>query len=143
MLNRLTVRNFKSLHDVTVELPQLAVLLDPNTVGKNNLPPGELPEMLRKGAARFTLEADPTVKKECYRYCIEPEIDLGPDKLDVVDECLATLTQAGIPKGAAIIHRVDSHFHLSTDVLKRTMKFWEKERQRYGGSGEESPGGSS
>ncbi len=48
MLNRLTVHNFKSLPDVTIELPQLAVLLGPNAVGKSNLPPGELPEMLCK-----------------------------------------------------------------------------------------------
>lgn len=37
MLNRLTVRGFKSLRDVTVELPRLAVLFGPNAVGKSNL----------------------------------------------------------------------------------------------------------
>ena len=37
MLTRLTVRNFKSLREVTVELPRLAVLFGPNAVGKSNL----------------------------------------------------------------------------------------------------------
>lgn len=37
MLNRLTVRCFKSLRDVTVDLPRLAVLFGPNAVGKSNL----------------------------------------------------------------------------------------------------------
>ena len=37
MLKRLTVRNFKSLSEVTVELPRLAVLFGPNAVGKSNL----------------------------------------------------------------------------------------------------------
>ena len=37
MLTKLTVRNFKSLMDVTVELPRLAVLFGPNAAGKSNL----------------------------------------------------------------------------------------------------------
>ena len=37
MLKKLTVRNFKSLNDVTVELPCLSVLFGPNAVGKSNL----------------------------------------------------------------------------------------------------------
>ncbi len=37
MLKKLTVRNFKSLSDVTVELPRLSVLFGPNAVGKSNL----------------------------------------------------------------------------------------------------------
>ena len=37
MLNRLTVRGFKSLRDVTVDLPKLAVLFGPNAAGKSNL----------------------------------------------------------------------------------------------------------
>ena len=37
MLTKLTVRNFKSLRQVTVELPRLAVLFGPNAVGKSNL----------------------------------------------------------------------------------------------------------
>ena len=37
MLERLAVRNFKSLVDVTVELPRFAVLFGPNAVGKSNL----------------------------------------------------------------------------------------------------------
>jgi predicted ATPase len=37
MLTRLTVRNFKSLRNVTVELPRLAVFFDPNGAGKSNL----------------------------------------------------------------------------------------------------------
>ena len=37
MLKKLTVRNFKSLNDVTVELPRLSVLFGPNAVGKSNL----------------------------------------------------------------------------------------------------------
>ncbi len=35
-----------------------------------------------------------------------------------------------------------AHYTLSVDALKRPMKFWEKERQRYGGQGEKSSGGS-
>ncbi len=37
MLRKLTVRNFKSLVDVTVEFPRLAVLFGPNAAGKSNL----------------------------------------------------------------------------------------------------------
>ena len=37
MLTRLTVRNFKSLRNVTVELPRLAVFFGPNSSGKSNL----------------------------------------------------------------------------------------------------------
>ena len=37
MLTKLTVRSFKSLDDVTVELPRLAVLFGPNAAGKSNL----------------------------------------------------------------------------------------------------------
>ncbi|MXW71064.1 MAG: AAA family ATPase [Acidobacteria bacterium] len=36
MLRRLTVRDFKSLHDVTVDLPRLSVLFGPNAAGKSN-----------------------------------------------------------------------------------------------------------
>ena len=37
MLQRLTVRNFKSFQEATVELPRMAVLFGPNAVGKSNL----------------------------------------------------------------------------------------------------------
>lgn len=37
MLTKLTVRNFKSLVDVTVEFPRLAVLFGSNAAGKSNL----------------------------------------------------------------------------------------------------------
>ena len=37
MIEKLTVRNFKSLTDVTVEFPRLAVLFGPNAAGKSNL----------------------------------------------------------------------------------------------------------
>lgn len=37
MLDRLTVRGFKSLRDVSVELPRLTVLFGPNAAGKSNL----------------------------------------------------------------------------------------------------------
>jgi predicted ATPase len=37
MLNRLTVRGFKSLRDVSVEFPRFAVLFGPNAAGKSNL----------------------------------------------------------------------------------------------------------
>ena len=40
MLMRLTVRNFKSLVDLTVEFPRLAVPLDPNADGSNPLDDG-------------------------------------------------------------------------------------------------------
>jgi predicted ATPase len=37
MLRRLTVHGFKSLNDVTVEFPRMAVLFGPNAAGKSNL----------------------------------------------------------------------------------------------------------
>lgn len=37
MLKRLTVRGFKSLQDVSVEFPRMAVLFGPNAAGKSNL----------------------------------------------------------------------------------------------------------
>ena len=37
MLQKLRVRNFKSLADVTVEFPRLSVLFGPNSAGKSNL----------------------------------------------------------------------------------------------------------
>src|SRR3990172_8784648 len=37
MLKEFTVRGFKSLKDVTVELPRMAVLFGPNAAGKSNL----------------------------------------------------------------------------------------------------------
>ena len=37
MLERLTVRNFKSLRDVTVRLPRLSILFGPNAASKSNL----------------------------------------------------------------------------------------------------------
>src|SRR3990172_1975827 len=37
MLKNLTVRGFKSLKDVTVEFPRMAVLFGPNAAGKSNL----------------------------------------------------------------------------------------------------------
>jgi predicted ATPase len=37
MLKRLTVRGFKSLRDVTVEFPRMAVFFGPNAAGKSNL----------------------------------------------------------------------------------------------------------
>jgi AAA15 family ATPase/GTPase len=37
MLKRLVVRGFKSLRDVLIEPPRLAVLFGPNAAGKSNL----------------------------------------------------------------------------------------------------------
>lgn len=37
MLNKLTVRNFRSLADVTIELPRLSVLFGTNAAGRSNL----------------------------------------------------------------------------------------------------------
>ena len=37
MLKKLTVCGFKSLKDVTVEFPRMAVLFGPNAAGKSNL----------------------------------------------------------------------------------------------------------
>src|SRR3970040_55787 len=37
MLKNLTVRGFKSVKDVTVEFPRMAVLFGPNAAGKSNL----------------------------------------------------------------------------------------------------------
>lgn len=148
MLNRLTVRNFKSLRNVTVELPRLAVLFGPNAVGKSNLldavhalswmgnartlfdalggplpvrghafeafsiAPDGLPAMLKRGSARFTLEADLTAEKGSYRYRIAPEIDFRSGRLSVADEYLAPLGAAGQPTGTAAIERVGANLHV-------------------------------
>ena len=148
MLTRLTVRNFKSLREVTVRLPRLAVLFGPNAVGKSNLldaiqalsgmgnartlfdalggplpvrgysfeafalAPEGLPAMLKRGSAKFTLEADLTVEKGAYRYRIEPEIDFRSGQLSVADEYLAQLGASGQPRGTAAIERVGSNFHV-------------------------------
>lgn len=36
MLTRIAVRGFKSLHDVTIDLPRMAVLFGPNAAGKSH-----------------------------------------------------------------------------------------------------------
>ena len=148
MLTRLTVRNFKSLREVTVKLPRLAVLFGPNAVGKSNLldaiqalswmgnartlfdalggplpvrgysfeafalAPEGLPAMLKRGSARFTLEADLTVERGAYRYRIEPEIDFRSGQLSVTDEYLVQLGASGQPRGTAAIERVGRNFHI-------------------------------
>ena len=148
MLNRLTVRGFKSLRDVTVDLPRLAVLFGPNAVGKSNLldavqalsrmgnartlfdalggplpvrgysfeafsiGPDGLPALLESGSARFTLEADLTAEKGCYRYRIEPEMDFRSGHLSVADEYLAQLGASGQPRGTAAIERVGANLHI-------------------------------
>ncbi len=148
MLKKLTVRDFKSLRDVTVELPRLAVLFGPNAAGKSNLldaiqalswigstrtlfealgeprpvrrhsfeafslAPSGLPEMLRRGSARFVLEADLTADKATYRYRIEPEFEFRSGQLRVAHEYLGQLGASGQPKGAAAIERVGSNLHI-------------------------------
>ena len=148
MLSKLTVRNFKSLREVTVELPRLAVLFGPNAVGKSNLldalqalswmgtartlfdalggplpvrgyafeafsfASGGLPEMVRRGSASFTLEADMSVERGRYRYRIEPKFDFRSGQLTVADEYLAELGASGQPKGTAAIERVGSNFRI-------------------------------
>lgn len=148
MLNRLTVRNFKSLRNVTVELPRLAILFGPNAGGKSNLlnavqalarigtastlfdalggplpvhghafeafsmAPDGLPAMLKRGSARFTLEADLTAEKSSYRYRIAPEIDFRSGRLSVTDEYLAQLGAPGQPTGTAAIERVGANLHV-------------------------------
>ena len=137
MLERLTVRNFKSLRDVTVRLPRLSILFGPNAAGKSNLLDAikalswlgnartvfhalagpvpvrghsfeafsfaaeGLPALLKRGTARFMLDADLTIGKAHYRYRIEPQIDFKSGQLSVADEYLGQLTATAPPKGAA------------------------------------------
>lgn len=56
MLRRLAVRGFKSLEDVEVELPRLAVLVGPNAAGKSNLLDAFL-MLARAGTERTLAEA--------------------------------------------------------------------------------------
>ena len=148
MLERLTVRNFKSLRDVTVELPRLSVLFGPNAAGKSNLLDAiealswlgnartlfdalggplpvrghsieafcfaaeGLPALLKRGTARFMLDANLTIGKARYRYRIEPQIDFKSGQLSVADEYLGQLTATGRPKGTAAIERVGSKLRI-------------------------------
>ena len=148
MLERLTVRNFKSLRDVTVRLPRLSILFGPNAAGKSNLLDAiealswlgnartlfdalggplpvrghsieafcfaaeGLPALLRRGTARFMLEADLTIRTARYRYRIEPQIDFKSGQLSVADEYLGQLTATGRLKGTAAIERVGSKLHI-------------------------------
>ncbi len=148
MLTHLRVRKFKSLDDVEVELPRLAVFFGPNAAGKSNvldaiqalswignartlfdalsgpfpvrghafeafsLASGGMPDLLRQGAARFSLEADLSTAKGRYRYRVEPEIDFRSGQLCIADEYLAQLGVTGHPKGAPAIERVDSKLHI-------------------------------
>ena len=148
MLTQLSVRNFKSLRDVQVELPSLAVFFGPNAAGKSNLldaiqtlswianartlfdalggplpvrghafeafsfSSGGLPDLLKRGSARFSLEADIETRKGRYRYRVEPEINLKSGQLSIADEFLAQLGVAGHTKGAPAIERVESKLHI-------------------------------
>ena len=56
MLRKLRVRGFKSLTDVTVELPRLSVLFGPNSAGKSNLLDA-IQALSRIGTERTLIEA--------------------------------------------------------------------------------------
>ena len=56
MLERLTVRDFKSLQDVTVELPRVAVLFGPNAAGKSNFVDA-IQSLSRIGTERTLMDA--------------------------------------------------------------------------------------
>ena len=142
MLKRLSVRNFKSLSQVEVELPRLAVLFGPNAAGKSNLveairllswigtqrtlddairgairgyplealsmPAGGIPDLLKREASSFQLEADLSMpaengKNSDYRYRIEVGINTRSGVLTNRNEFLSALSVAGEPKGRPVI----------------------------------------
>ena len=148
MLTQLSVRGFKSLDDVQVELPSLAVLFGPNAAGKSNLldaiqalswignartlfdalggpfpvrghafeafsfASGGVSDLLMKGSARFSLEAEVRTGKGRYRYRVAPEIDFRSGQLSITDEYLAQLGVAGNTRGNPAIERVESKLHI-------------------------------
>jgi predicted ATPase len=77
-----------------------------------SLPPGGLAELLSAESARFSLEADLTVRKEQYRYLIEVEIEPGSGRLSAANEYLALLGAKGEPKGRPAIEKVDSNLRI-------------------------------
>ena len=142
MLKRLSVRNFKSLSQVEVELPRLAVLFGPNAAGKSNLveairllswigtqrtlddairgairgyplealsmPAGGIPDLLKREASSFQLEADLSMpaengKNSDYRYRIEVGINTRSGVLTNRNEFLSALSASGEPKGRPVI----------------------------------------
>ena len=69
MLERLTVRDFKSLQDVTVELPRVAVLFGPNAAGKSNFVDA-IQSLSRIGTERTLMDAlGGQVIRGCKRRC--------------------------------------------------------------------------
>jgi predicted ATPase len=146
MLSKLTVRGFKSLRDVTVEFPRMAVLFGPNAAGKSNLldavqalsrigtertladalaepirgrqieafsfPSGGLPGLLGSSTAHFTLGADLSVERDCYRYRIQIDIDPQSGRLTVGDEYMALLGARGEPKGNPAIEQVEGELRI-------------------------------
>ncbi len=56
MLQRLTVRNFKSFRHATVKFPRLAILFGPNAVGKSNLLDA-IQALSRIGTQRYLVDA--------------------------------------------------------------------------------------
>ena len=101
MLKKLIVRNFKSLHDVTVELPQLTVLLGSNAAGKSALAEAvqalsrignaaPLDEALgRQGPVRgygFEAFAMPAggipalMRQESTQFCLEADLTAGQER---------------------------------------------------------------
>ncbi len=146
MLKSLTAHGFKSLRDVTVDFPRMAVLFGPNAAGKSNLldaiqalsrigtqrtladalgepirgypieafsfPPGGLADLLSGPSAQFSLAADLTRKKDCYRYRVSVEIAPESGALAVSEEYLAAIGKDGHPKGMAAIEPVEGKIRL-------------------------------
>ncbi len=77
-----------------------------------SLPSGGLAELLSAEFARFSLQADLTVRKEKYRYLIEVEIEPGSGRLSTANEYLALLGTKGEPKGRPAIEKVDSNLRI-------------------------------
>jgi predicted ATPase len=146
MLKSLTVCGFKSLKDVEVKFPRMAVLFGPNAAGKSNLldaiqalsrigtqrtlrdalrepirgypveafsfPSSGQGELLSSSAAKFSLEADLTQKKDAYRYRIAVEIAPASGVLSVADEYLTDLGRDGNPNGLAAIEQVEGNLRV-------------------------------
>jgi predicted ATPase len=69
-------------------------------------PEGALAALLSQISARFSLDADLNIGKDCYRYCITVEFQPRSGSLGVQDKYLAALTQRSKPKGHPSIERV-------------------------------------
>lgn len=102
MLNRLTVRGFKSLADATVELPRFTVLFGPNATGKSNL--------LDAIQALSWIARAPTL----------PDALGGPFPVRGRSVEAFSFGEGGLP---ALLRQPSAHFALEADVGTKDMHY--------------------